>query len=204
MKEKLRIQQMGEPITAVNAAAKLSKLLQICCGSVHTDVDTYASLDTAPRLKATKEAIDEDNAKVIVFVPYTGALWQVAKFLEQYYTVGVINGSVTGGKRTAVLNAFTREPNPHVLVANPDTASHGLNLMVADTMIWFSPIHSLDIYRQACERMARPGQKNHMRVVHMGCSALEWGVSKVLQGKDDQQQSLLDLYKQELKTVDTI
>lgn len=205
MKEKLRLIQGTDPITAVNAAAKFSKLLQICCGAVHTDVDTYAPLDTGPRLNALHEAIDEANAKVIVFVPYTGALRQVADFLlKAGYTVGVVNGSVTGKARSAILKAFQTTPHPHVLVANPETAAHGLNLTAADTMVWFSPIHSLDTYRQACERMARPGQKNHMRIVHLGCTPLEWGVYKVLRNREAQQQTLFDLYQAEMKSVDML
>lgn len=203
MRENLFIQQAGEPITAVNAAVKLGKLLQICCGTVHTDVDTYAPLDSTPRLEALKEAIDEANAKVVVFVPYTGALRQVAKYLEtEGYTVGIVDGSVTGRKRTEVLNAFTQRTDPHVLVANPETASHGLNLTVADTFLWFSPIHSLDIYAQANERGNRPGQKNSMRIIHLGGTSLEWGVYRVLQRKNQDQQGLLDLYVQEMKGLE--
>lgn len=202
MREHLHITQAGDPITAVNAAVKLGKLLQICCGCVHTDVNTYAPLDATPRLAALKEAIEEAAAKVIVFVPYTGALQQVVKYLEkENFTVGMIDGSVTGNTRSKILNAFTTRTNPHVLVANPVTAAHGLNLAVADTMIWFSPIHSLDVYNQACERMARPGQKNSMRIIHLGSNKLEWGVYHVLKTKDVAQQSLLDLYRQEVEGV---
>lgn len=198
MKEHLRMVQKGEPITAMNAAVKLSKLLQICCGAVRTDVDGYAALDVLPRLHVAQEIVDEANAKTIIFIPYTGALNQVAKFFESHdYAVSVVDGHVTGTRRVEALNAFTHGHNK-ILVANPDTAAHGLNLSAADTMIWFSPIHSLDTYRQACERMARPGQLNHMRIVHLGGTSLEWGVYKALHGKDNLQQSLLDLYRQEI------
>lgn len=201
MREKLFIQQAGEPVTAVNAAVKLGKLLQICCGAVHTDVNTYATIPCEPRLKALKEAIDEANAKVVVFVPYTGALRAVAKWLEaQGYSVGVVDGGVTGRKRTEVLNAFTRRTDPHILVANPETAAHGLNLTVADTFLWFSPIHSLDTYAQANERGNRPGQKTAMRIIHLGATPLEWGVYRVLERKNQDQQTLLGLYIQEMQS----
>lgn len=200
MKEHLQIVQAQEPITAVNAAVKLGKLLQICSGCVRTDAGTYASLDATPRLTALKDAIIEAKAKVIVFVPYTGALNQVVAYLEKEgFTVGMIDGTVINNARTKVLQAFTKETDPHVLVANPVTAAHGLNLTIADTACWFSPIHSLDIYNQANQRMARPGQVNHMRIVHLGANALEWGVYKVVCDKDTAQQSLLDLYRQEME-----
>lgn len=204
MKEKLRIAAInGESITAVNAAVKLSKLLQICCGCVNTDLNGHAPLDTTPRLSIVKEIIDEAISKIIVFVPYTGALNQVAHYLEnQGYGVGVVDGHVTGNKRTAVLNAFTRGNEMKVLVANPDTASHGLNLSVASCIIWFSPIHSLDTYIQANARTARPGQKNNMQIIHIGAVSLEWKIYQVLSDKHNDQQSLLSMYKQELENDD--
>lgn len=200
MKEKLFIMQANSPVTAANAGVKLSKLLQICCGGVRTDVETFAPIPCSPRLEALKEAILEANAKTVVFVPYTGALNQVAAYLEsEGITTAVVDGSVTGRKRTAELNAFTGHQHPQVLVANPRTTSHGLNLTVADTMVWFSPIHSLDTYIQACERMERPGQRNNMRIIHLGSNALEWGVYGVLKKRDENQQTLLDLYVQEMR-----
>ncbi len=201
MKDKLRMAAAsGESITAVNAAVKLSKLLQICCGCVNTDLNGHAPLDATPRLSVIKEIIDESIAKVIVFVPYTGALNQVARYLEdEGYSIGVVDGHVTGNKRTAILNAFTRGNEMKVLVANPDTASHGLNLSVASTMIWFSPVHSLDTYKQACERMARPGQANHMQIVHIGSTPLEWKVYQTLAQKGIDHESLLSLYKEEME-----
>lgn len=199
MREKLRIVQNGEAITAINAAVKLGKLLQICSGAVRSDTGEYVELDTAPRLKIVQEIIDEAIAKVIVFVPYTGALWQVARWLmKSGYGVGVVDGSVTGNKRTAVLNEFARGKTMRVLVANPDTASHGLNLTAASCIIWFSPIHSLDTYTQANERINRPSQKNNMQIIHIGSTPLEWGVYRMLQQKDQEQQTLLDLYRQEM------
>lgn len=205
MKDHLYVLQAGAPVTAVNAAVKLGKLLQIVCGAVRDDAGNYAPIPCAPRLAALSEAIGEANAKVVVFVPYTGALNQVVKYLEgQGLGVVMVDGSVTGGKRSRELQAFDRDSGVRVLVANPRTASHGLNLTVADTMVWFSPIHSLDVYRQACERMARPRQKNSTRIIHLGANALEWAVYKVLRGKDAAQQGLLEMYQQEMKSVEVI
>ena len=91
-----------------------------------------------------------------------------------------------------------RNTDPHVLVANPEPIGHGTNLQMADSVIWFSPIHSLDIYIQANERMARPGQENSMRIIHLGGTPLEWKVYKVLETRDRAQQTLLDMYKEEM------
>lgn len=198
MKSKLIIYSRENSVTASNAAILLSKLLQITAGCVRSDDEQYLSLDVSERLATLDEIVDEANAKVVVFVPYTGALQQVAAHLEKRFTVAIIDGATSRTKRKDIIQAFETTPNPHIIVAHPKTAAHGLNLVAADTMIWFTPIHSLDVYGQACERMARPGQKRTTRIVHMGSTKLEWGVYTALRDKDRLQARLLELFKEEI------
>lgn len=201
MKTQLAVYAQEHEITAVNAAVLLSKLLQICAGAVRTNGQEYLGLDVKGRLSVLDELIEEANAKTIVFVPYTGALRQVAVHLEQKYgRIGMIDGSVGRNKRSAILAEFNDSKSMPILLAHPKTASHGLNLTVADTMVWFSPIHSLDVYEQANERMARPGQKLTTRIGHLGSCALEWNAYKVLRTKGAQQAEFLELFKQELQS----
>jgi hypothetical protein len=65
--------------------------------------------------------------------------------------------------------------------------------------VWFSPVHSLDIYDQANERMARPGQKLTTNIIHLGGCPLEWGVYKVLRSKGKAQDEFLELFREELQ-----
>ena len=199
MKSRLLIYAQENVITANNAAILLSKLLQIAAGCVRSDSEEYVPLDVTERLATLDEIIDEANAKSVVFVPYRGALHQVVAHLEKRFTVAKIDGETSRTKRSEILRAFESTANPQVIVAHPKTAAHGLNLVAADTMIWFSPIHSLDVYGQACERMARPGQKLTTRIVHMGATKVEWGVYAALRDKDNLQQRLLKLFKEELQ-----
>lgn len=201
MRTQLQIYAGEHQITAVNAAILLGKLLQICAGAVKTNAGEYVGLDIAPRLSTLDECVDEAAAKVLVFVPYTGALRAVAEHLRKNHTVEIIDGSTSRSKRGAILQAFQDHEHPHIIVAHPRVAAHGLNLTAADTIVWFSPIHSLDIYDQANERMARPGQKLQTNIVHVAACPLEEGVYKVLRKKGRAQEEFLELFKEELQLL---
>jgi len=199
MKSRMLIYTQNNVITANNAAIMLSKLLQISAGCVRSDEEAYVPLDVSERLATLDEIVDEANAKVVIFVPYTGALHRVLDHMGKRFTVAKIDGSTSRTQRKQIIAAFESTPNPQIIVAHPKTAAHGLNLVAADTMIWFSPIHSLDIYGQACERMARPGQKLTTRIVHIGATKIEWGVYAALREKERFQARLFDLFKEEMK-----
>jgi len=171
----------------------------ISAGCVRSDEEAYVPLDVSERLATLDEIVDEANAKVVIFVPYTGALHRVLDHMGKRFTVAKIDGSTSRTQRKQIIAAFESTPNPQIIVAHPKTAAHGLNLVAADTMIWFSPIHSLDIYGQACERMARPGQKLTTRIVHIGATKIEWGVYAALREKERFQARLFDLFKEEMK-----
>jgi len=65
IKNQMLIEAAGEKISAVNAASKLTKLLQISGGAVYTDTHEVIEFDISPRLNALMEVIDETLHKVI-------------------------------------------------------------------------------------------------------------------------------------------
>jgi len=64
----------GKQVTAVNAAVLFGRLLQCATGCAYSTDGSVVELDFGPRLNVLKETIEECNEKVIVFVPFTGAL----------------------------------------------------------------------------------------------------------------------------------
>jgi SNF2 family DNA or RNA helicase len=85
-----------------------------------------------------------------------------------------------------------------VLVIQPQAASHGVTLTAADTIVFWSPVMSVETYLQCIARIDRVGQKNRMTVVHLQGSDVEKRMYKMLQGKVDSHEQLIDLYKLEL------
>ena len=83
-----------------------------------------------------------------------------------------------------------------MLVANASTMSHGLTLTAATTIIWYAPVHSNEVYEQACARVRRPGQTRTTVIAHIAGSDIERRVYKRLQDKQSMQGVLLDMMKE--------
>ena len=199
LKTQFMVEAAGEMITAVNAAASLNKLLQVSGGAVYTDKRDVVEFDIKPRLSALHEVLDETTNKVIVFVPYRHTIEVVTRYLtDQKFSVAVIQGDVSLTERSQIINNFQRNTEPRVLVIQPQAASHGVTLTAADTIVFWSPVMSVETYMQCVARIDRVGQQNKMTVVHLEGSEVERKVYKMLQGKIDNHQQLVDLYKEEL------
>lgn len=192
----------GEEISAPNAAAMLSKLLQISGGAVYSDTREVIEFDCNNRLQALKEVIDEASHKVLIFVPYTHSLEMISNWLKtKNITNEIINGAVAPNKRTEIFNRFQTTSEPQVLVIQPQAASHGVTLHAANVIVYWSPVMSVETYLQANARVHRAGQVNKVTVVHLQGSRVERRMYKMLQNKIDVHQRLVDLYKEELGEV---
>ena len=199
LKNQLLIEAAGETISAVNAAAQLSKLLQISGGALYTDTREVVEFDVSPRLNTLMEVLNETENKVLVFVPFRHTIDLVSRFLNQQGVKNeIINGDVPARERAEIINRFQTQTNPQVLVIQPQAASHGVTLTAADTVVFWSPVMSVETYLQCIARIDRVGQKNSMTIVHLQGSDAERRVYAMLNGKVSSHESLVDLYRQEL------
>lgn len=186
----------GEEITTVNAAANLNKLLQLSSGAVYSDTGEVVAFDASTRMAALKEVIDEASHKVIVFVPYRHAIEIIHEELTKSgYTNEVINGAVPVNRRTEIFNRFQTEPDPRVLVIQPQAASHGVTLHAANVVVYWSPVMSVETYLQANARVHRAGQRNPCTVVHLQGSPVERKMYAMLRSKVDIHSKMIELYK---------
>jgi SNF2 family DNA or RNA helicase len=203
LKKQLLIEAAGEQISAVNAAASLNKLLQISGGAVYTDKRQVVEFDIRPRLSALEEVLDETLNKVVVFVPFIHTIEVIKEHLNgNHISCEVIQGSVSLSERTHIIQRFQNDPEPRVLIIQPQSAAHGITLTAADTVVFWSPVMSVETYLQCIARIDRVGQRNTMTVVHLQGSDVERRMYSMLQGKVDSHQKLVDLYKQELEEDD--
>ena len=192
----------GEEITTVNAAANLNKLLQLSAGAVYTDTGEIVSFDAKTRMTALMEVIEEASHKVIVFAPFRHAIEIIAEELRgNGVSCDVIHGGVSVNKRTEVFAKFQTEKDPHVLVIQPQAASHGVTLHAANVVVWWGPVTSTETYLQANARVHRAGQRNPCTVVHIQGSAVEKRIYDMLSDKVDIHTRLIDLYKNIVETT---
>lgn len=205
LKKEFLIEAAGEQVSAVNAAAKLSKLLQISGGAVYTDKHDVLQFDVAPRLNILKEVLDETSNKVIVFIPYIHTIDIISEYLtKEGYTNEIIRGDVSARTRSEIIKKFQENTDPRVLLIQPQSASHGITLTAADTVVFWSPVMSVETYLQCVARIDRVGQKHKMTVVHLQGSDVERRMYELLRGKVDSHQKIVDLYKQEIGVGESI
>lgn len=198
--KQMQIMAVGETISTVNAAAALTKLLQLSGGAVYTDGGNVVEFDVSPRLNVLHEVLEESSHKVIVFVPYTHTLSLIKNFLNKHsISSEIIAGSVSANERAAIFNRFQTQDDPKVLLIQPQAASHGVTLTAADTVVFWSPVMSVETYLQCIARIDRVGQKNSMTVIHLQGSEVERRMYRMLQNKVDMHEQLVDLYRQEIE-----
>jgi len=198
---RMRATAAGESISAANAAVNLSKLIQISGGAVYSDNKETISFDVRPRYNALMEVIAETSNKVLVFVPYTHTVNMIAEKLKaDGISAEIIDGSVPAKKRTDIFRAFQSGPDPKVLVIQPQAAAHGVTLTAADTIVWWGPTYSVEIYEQANARVHRQGQVNKCTVIQLQGSPAEKRVYAILDRKISIHTKIVDLYNEVLES----
>lgn len=196
----LKTEVANKQILAVNSAVQFSKLVQVACGCVYSRDGEAVTLPNDSRLNVVKEIIDEAESKVIVYLPFRGALHNVAEQLRQEYghdAVAEICGETPKSQRDTIFSAFQRASNPRILVAQPASMSHGLTLIAASVVIWYAPVPNNEVYEQANGRIVRPGQKYNQLIVHIEGTPVERKIYKRLQQRQSMQNLLLDIVEEE-------
>jgi SNF2 family DNA or RNA helicase len=200
LKDQMLMEAAGEDISAVNAASKMNKLLQIACGAVYTDSGAVVDFDVSNRLSVVEEVIDESSHKVLIFVPFRHTIELLYNHLTKAgVACEVIHGDVSVGNRTSIFKRFQETDTLKVLIIQPQAASHGVTLTAANTIIWYAPVTSTETYLQANARIDRPGQKNNMTIVHIEGSPIERKLYTMLQNNVSNHEKVVDLYRKELQ-----
>jgi len=140
--------------------------------------------------------IDETKQKILIFVPFKNTIKILAEKLQSDgFTTAVINGDVAHNQRTEIFKKFQETPDPRILLIQPLAAAHGVTLTAADTVVWWGPTPSLEVYAQANARAHRAGQKHPVTVVRLQGSNAEKHLYKMLDNRITDNTKLVDLYK---------
>jgi SNF2 family DNA or RNA helicase len=185
----------GQPITAVNEAAVRIKFLQIVLGAIYDAGHRTHVIDAKPRLEELKSVIEQAPGKILIFCGFTSVLTLLNKEVKKSWTCEVINGDVTQKERSRIFSAFQDGPEPRILIADPGTMAHGLDLYAAQTVIWFGPTDKAELYMQANKRAHRPGQKFPVTVVQLVATSLEREIFRRLEANISLQGALLDIVR---------
>lgn len=162
---------------ADNRAIAVNKMLQACTGAMRVDEDTVVRINMDSRLKDLKDLIDSTERKVVIFCAFKETINVLAEWCEaEGIEFSESHGGVTGLSRQKQIKEFQDEnSNVKVLLAHPRTTAFGVELSVADTMIFFGPpMSGYMAFAQAVERMSSLKQtSSELRIYYFYGSAEE-------------------------------
>jgi len=200
IKNEMLVVAAGQVISAVNKAAVVNKLLQISCGGVYSEDGEVVVFDASPRMKLLSEILEETNRKVIIFATYRSSISAIEEYLTKAgHNVGVIHGGVTASKRGELINAFQNTDSPNVMVMQAQATAHGITLTAADTVVFFGPLMSVELYTQAIARADRKGQtSDKVTVIHIESSPIEKKMFKAMDARVNDHTLLTEMFDEEL------
>jgi SNF2 family DNA or RNA helicase len=201
LKEQLMFHAAGATISAVNAGVAINKLLQISCGAAYSDDQEVIEFDCAPRLNVLQEILDETERKVLIFALFRSSISSIVSHLEkQGIAVAQIHGDVSASKRGHIIHDFQTTPAVRVLVMQPQATAHGLTLTAADTVVFYGPLMSVEMYTQCIARADRKGQdSDKVTVVHIESSPIEKKLFLAMKSKVTDHALLVGMFDNEVK-----
>ena len=169
-------------VVALNAAAVMTKLLQMANGAVYSEDGEVLKVHHY-KLDKLEEIVDVTDGPVLVFYSYRHDLDAIqARFPE----AKVLKGS----EDIKDWNAGKVK----MLLAHPASVGYGLNLQGGGhVIVWYGLTWSLELYQQANGRIHRQGQKETVIIHHLIAEhTVDEQVMRALKSKDTSQRALLE------------
>jgi SNF2 family DNA or RNA helicase len=143
-------------ITAVNAGALVTKLLQFSNGAVY-DANKVARAIHSEKLDALDELLEmaeNQGENVLVFYSYQH---DIDRILQRHKNARKL-------ERPSDIEDWNAGNIP-IFILHPASAGHGLNLQFGGHVaIWFGPTYSLELWLQANARLHRQGVTAPVRI----------------------------------------
>lgn len=195
LKKEMVLEMEGGKITAANAAVLLGKMMQISAGAIYGPDKQVINLNCEPRFDALLDIINGTERKVIIFCNFRSSIAAISERLtKEGISNEVIHGGVSANDRSGLIFRFQNMPNLRVLVLQTAAAAHGITLTAADTVVWWGPPSSVELYKQANDRPHRIGQKHNVTVYHLLSSYAERKTFKDLRAGISIHESIVDLF----------
>jgi SNF2 family DNA or RNA helicase len=175
-------------ITAANAAALVSKLLQFTSGAIYDSEKAWHEVHDL-KLKALEKVIKNANGPVLVACSFKHEQERMRKYFPNAEFFADAKNQTS---QKILLERWNSKQIP-ILVAHPKSVGHGLNLQHGgNTMVWFTLTYSREDYEQMIARLARRGQ-NEVTYVYrlMVPDTVDFAVATVIEEKRETEDRLL-------------
>lgn len=191
----------GRKITAANAAAAMSKVLQVLAGGVYGQAEDDGTkpayyVPSDPFFEALVDEVQEAEGPVLVFAPFRiSAAVTHMKFLEAGLRSAVIMAGTSSAERSRIFEQV-RRGELDAMVAIPQTVMHGLDLSSSNTILWTSPPFSHETYEQANARISGSNQLRKCTILRVWQTPLTRALYKRLDEKKALQDVILGLMEE--------
>ena len=182
-------------VNAINAAARVKKLLQLVTGAVY-DEDGVVQFVHQERYDIVMTLVAQRAHSLVAFnwKHERDALVELAQ--KEGFTYEVIDGSVPAERRKDIVARY-QAGQIKVLFCHPQSAGHGLTLTKASTVIWCSPTYNAEHYQQFNQRIYRAGQTQKTETILIQARGTwEPEVYKKLNTKVGRMENLLHILKE--------
>lgn len=186
-------------VIAQLAVTKALRLQQITAGFVATDDGETIEIADNPRLKDTKQLLEEltPNHKVIVWCAFRKNYTQIGQVCK---ALGIEHCFITGemnlNQKQEAMDAFNKDTTTRVCIANRRAGGIGINLVSASYSIVYSRNFNLADELQSEARNHRGGSEIHERIVKIDLCAegtIDEYVLEALQKKQKLSDTIIDL-----------
>lgn len=179
-------------INAINAGARVKKLLQLCTGAVYTEDGVPAGIHEE-RYELVMQLVSERKHSLVAF-NWRHEREHLTKLADEMkIEYGVIDGDTPANKRKDIVDRM-QTGQLQVVFCHPQSAGHGLTLTTATSVIWASPTYNAEHYQQFNRRIYRAGQTKKTEVIHIAASnTWEPEVYTKLEGKLERMDELLSI-----------
>ena len=177
-------------INAVNAGARVKKLLQLVSGAVYDELGDVKYIHQH-RYDMIMDLLEVRKHSLVAFnwKHERNALVELAE--KKGFSYEVIDGEVPPHKRVDIVERF-QAGQIKVLFAHPQSAGHGLTLTKATTCIWCSPTYNAEHFQQFTRRIHRAGQSSKTETILIAArDTWEEKVYEKLDGKLGKMENLL-------------
>ncbi len=154
---------------------RLLRLVQVTSNPNLIDSSYQVEPGKLETLLELVSSIVRNGEKCIVWTSFVDNVEWLARILRRH-NPQLVHGMLSTREQTVAVRAFLHEPSAKVFIATPGSAKEGLTLTVANHVIFYDRLFSLDDYLQAQDRIHRITQDSvcHVHNLIMRDSIDEW------------------------------
>ncbi len=179
-------------ILAENPLARMLRLRTICSGFLKDDSGEMHELK-CEKLTALKEFLDGWEKKLVIFCNFTKSIDNVSSLLKKLKIKHVVLDGRQKDKQ--IWRKFQSDPKIQVIICQYQSASEGVDLFAADTIIYYEPTLSSNTLEQSRDRIHRISQTRPCSYIHfLTTHTIETAIYKSLKNYSDFNQAVFEKY----------